>query len=95
MKEEPPLTPDAQSQEQLRLQQQHQAQSAQAHAAQLPQGPPPALSPFQAAALQGAAPIAPMMGGSQMRQGPYPVMTPMSSGGELQYQRIEEEEQKS
>ena len=87
MKEEPPVTPEAQSQEQLRLQQQQQVQAAhaaqaaqiaaqQAQQAHVSQGEPPVLTSYQAAQLQGAsaAPVANMMG-QGVRQGPYPAMS--------------------
>ena len=102
MKEEPPVTPEAQSQEQLRQQQQQQQQQqAQAahvaqQAVQQSQVEVPVLTQYQAAQLQGAsgAPVANMMGQSGMRQGPYPAMPmgPMSS--EVQFGAIPEEDPK-
>jgi multidrug efflux pump subunit AcrA (membrane-fusion protein) len=101
MKEEPPVTPEAQSQEQLRLQQQQAqvaqaAQAAQAAAQQAQQAvqqsaqsPPPALTQYQAAQLQNAtgAPVANMMGQSVHSSG-YPEI---SSNSDVQFGSISEE----
>ncbi|MCJ1324480.1 hypothetical protein MMC10_001142 [Thelotrema lepadinum] len=103
MKEEPPVTPEAQNQEQLRLQQQQQAQAAHAaqqaaqQAVQQSQMETPVLTQYQAAQLQGAsgAPVANMMGQSGLRQGPYPAAMPMGpQSTEVQYGAIPGEEGK-
>ena len=100
MKEEPPVTPEAQE---LRLHQQqaqaaHAAQAAQAAAQQAQQAVQtsqgePALTQYQAAQLQGAsgAPVANMMG-QGVRQGPYPAiaMAPHISN-DIQFGSIPEE----
>ena len=102
MKEEPPVTPEAQNQEQLRLQQQQQAQAAHAaqqaaqQAVQQSQVDAPVLTQYQAAQLQGAssAPVANMMGQSGLRQGPYPAMPIGPQSTEVQYGAIPGEDPK-
>ena len=95
MKVEPPLTPEAQSQEQLRQQQQQQQVHQQQMQSQLQghlQGQPLQQQQFQPQQLP-SAPVANMTGGGS-------AMRPMGYGGvgmgipgssELQHQKIEEE----
>jgi hypothetical protein len=91
MKQEPPLTPEALSKEQMRLEREHhsQMQGTALQASQLQAAQQLQAQAAQQQMHQQGAPVAPMMGiGSGLRQGPYPAM-PL--GADLQYQRLDED----